>query len=107
MFQEEMNKIREAELEADRRRDKSQATVRAMKEEAEMRHKASLEEAKKTATRIREDRRAEAEQKASHLKDDAARQAEAEAQKLRADAETRLKEAVILITEGVGRHGSR
>ena len=47
MFQEEMNKSREAENEADRRLVECEATVRKMYEDAEARRLASLEDAKK------------------------------------------------------------
>ena len=60
MFQEEMNKIREAENEADRRLAECEATVKKMKEEAQACDRASLENAKKAAAHVRDEKKAEA-----------------------------------------------
>ena len=107
MFQEEMNKIREAENEADRRLVECEATVRKMYEEAEARRLASLEDAKKAAARVREAQKAEAEEKADTLKKAAEKQALIDSKAIRFEAEKRLEEAVLLIVEGVKQHGSR
>ncbi|MBR6794923.1 MAG: hypothetical protein IKM52_02305 [Clostridia bacterium] len=107
MFQEEMNKIREAENEADRRLAECEATVKKMKEEAQVCDRASLENAKKAAAHVRDEMKAEAEKKAEALKAEAAEKASLEAEKIRAEAETRLTAAASLIVEGVKKHGSR
>ena len=107
MFQEEMNKIREAENEADRRLAECEATVKKMNEDAEARNRALLEAAKKTALQVRSEKKTEAEKQADALKEEAARKACFEAEKICADTEMRLKQAVSLIVEGVKEHGSR
>ena len=107
MFQEEMDKIREAENEADRRLAECEATVRKMKEEAEEQNRASFDGVKTQAARLRDEKRAAAEKQADALKKEAAEKAAEEAEKIRLDAETRLSDAVSLITEGVKKHGSR
>ena len=106
MFQEEMNKIRKAENEADRRLADCEKTVKRMQQEADTRNRASLEDAKTKALRLREEKKTEAEQKANAVKEEASRQTELEAEKIRADAESHLDQAVSLIVEGVKKHGS-
>ena len=107
MFREELDKIRVAENEADRRLAETERTVKKMKEEAEMRNRESLEEAKKTAAQIREKEKAEAEEKAAAFKEEAARKVSLEVENIQADAEKRMSDALLLIMEGVKKHGSR
>ena len=107
MFQEEMNKIRASENEADRRRAVCDAKIKEMSADTDARRRISLEEAKKTAARMREEKKADAEKKAAALKEKASLDAKATAEKICADAESRIKSAVALITEGVEKYGSR
>ena len=107
MFQEEMNKIREAECEADRRLASCEASINKMKEDLKERNRVSREEAKKTAARLKDERKKEAEQKASLLKEQSATKVAMEAEQIRAEAEKRLDAAIAFIAEGVKRYGSR
>ena len=107
MFQEEMNKIREAENEADRRLASCEATVNKMKEELKERNCVSREEAKKTAIRLKDEAKKEAEEKANALKAETAKTIALEAEKIRVEAEKRLDAAISFIAEGVRKYGSR
>ena len=107
MFQEEMNKIRASECEADRRRAECEAKIKEMNLDAESCRRASLEEAKKTAARTREEKKADAEKKAAALKEKASNEAAETAREICADAEKRMKSALALIMEGVEKYGSR